>query len=79
VLSRLEAKVRRGGHVPEVQIDPRSRLRIARARHLDEFANGPEEFVVLVARREADGSVALIGAVEADQAFTEKALRQAII
>ncbi len=76
---RLEAKVRRGGHVAEHVTDPRNRLRNAQPRALEDFANGPEEFVVLVARREADGSVAVIAAVEADQAFTEKALRQAIV
>lgn len=76
---RLEAKVRRGGHVAERVVDPRNRLRTARARTLNDFANGPEEFVVLVARREADGSVAVIAAVEADQSFTEKALRQAVV
>jgi hypothetical protein len=76
---RLEAKVRRGGHVTEQAVDPRNRLRSAQARTLEHFANGPEEFVVLVARREADGSVSVIASVEADQAFTEKALRQAIV
>jgi hypothetical protein len=75
---RLEAKVRRGGHVADKAVDPRNRLRNAQARTLEHFANGSEEFVVLVARREADGSVSVIAAVEADNAFTEKALRQAI-
>jgi hypothetical protein len=76
---RLEAKVRRGDHVAQKVVDPRTKLRVAKARTLEEFAHGTDEFVVLVARREEDGSVSVIGSVEGDAAFTEKALRQASV
>jgi len=58
--------------------DPRERLRRAPTRALEDLAPEGEEFVLLVARRDADGSVALIGAVDADAAFTEKALRNTL-
>jgi hypothetical protein len=57
--------------------DPRARLRSARKRDLSEFAGTGDEFVLLVARRDADGSVAIVGAVQGDATFTEKALRKA--
>ena len=57
--------------------DPRARLRSARTRDLSEFAGAGDEFVLLVARRDADGSVAIVGSVQGDAMFTEKALRQA--
>ncbi len=76
---RLEAKVRRGDHVAQSVVDPRGKLRSAKARTLNDFANGTDEFVLLVARREADGTVSVIGSVDGDKALTEKALRQASI
>ena len=57
--------------------DPRARLRSARKRDLSEFAGAGDEFVLLVARRDADGSVAIVGSVQGDATFTEKALRKA--
>jgi hypothetical protein len=57
--------------------DPRARLRSARKRDLSEFAGTGDEFVLLVARRDADGSVAIVGSVQGDAMFTEKALRKA--
>jgi hypothetical protein len=57
--------------------DPRARLRSARKRDLNEFAGAGDEFVLLVARRDADGSVAIVGSVQGDATFTEKALRKA--
>jgi hypothetical protein len=57
--------------------DPRARLRSARKRDLSEFAGAGDEFVLLVARRDADGSVAIVGSVQGDAMFTEKALRKA--
>ena len=57
--------------------DPRARLRSARKRDLGEFAGAGDEFVLLVARRDADGSVAIVGSVQGDAALTEKALRKA--
>ena len=57
--------------------DPRAHLRSARKRDLSEFAGAGDEFVLLVARRDADGSVAIVGSVQGDAMFTEKALRKA--
>jgi hypothetical protein len=73
---RRAKKVAAGQHVAADPVDPRLRLRTAKTRDLSEFAGAGEEFVLLVARRDADGSVAIIGAVEADVALTEKALRK---
>jgi hypothetical protein len=76
---RRAKKVAAGQHVAAVAADPRPRLRSARARDLSEFAGSGEEFVLLVARRDADGNVAIVGAVEADAAMTEKALRKTAV
>lgn len=59
--------------------DPRDRLRKAPARQLADFAGHDSEFMVLVARRDADGAMILIGAVDADAGFTEKALRKTVV
>jgi hypothetical protein len=76
---RRARKVEKGGHVaPVTAADPRPRLRNARARDLAEFAHGAEEFVVLVARRNADGGVELVGAVE-DAALTDKVLAKTLV
>lgn len=76
---RRARKVATGQHVAVTPVDPRPRLRSARKRDISEFAGAGEEFVLLVARRDADGSVAIVGAVEADAALTEKALRKAAV
>jgi hypothetical protein len=75
---RRARKVASGGHVAQIASDPRPALRAARSRDLSEFAGSGEEFVVLVARREADGSVSIVGAVE-DGALTQKVLEKAIV
>ncbi len=76
---RQARKVAKGGHVAVAAIDPRNRLRSARARDLSEFAGHGDEFIVLVARREADGSVSVIGAVEGDKGLTERALGKTVV
>ena len=76
---RRAKKVAAGQHVAAPAVDPRSRLRSARVRDLSEFAGSGEEFVLLVARRDADGNVAIVGAVDADAALTEKALRKTAV
>lgn len=73
---RRAKKVASGSHVPALPADPRPRLRSARTRNLSDFAGVGDEFVLLVARRDADGSLAIVGAVEGDPALTEKALRK---
>ena len=75
---RRARKVASGQHVATTSDDPRTRLRSARVRDLSEFAGGGEEFILLVARRETDGSVAIVGSVEGDAALTDKALRKAV-
>ena len=76
---RRARKVEKGGHVaPVTAADPRPRLRCARARELIEFAQGSEEFVVLVARRDADGSVVLVGAIE-DAKLTDQVLARTLV
>ena len=75
---RRARKMASGQNVAAVA-DPRPRLRNARIRDLTEFAGGGEEFVLLVARREADGSVAIVGSVEGDAALTDRALRKTVI
>ncbi|MBK6707430.1 MAG: hypothetical protein IPG54_08050 [Sphingomonadales bacterium] len=75
---RRARKVEKGEHVKPVSVDPRPRLRNARARDLAEFAHGSEEFVVLVARRDADGQVVLVGSVD-DAGLTDKVLAKTII
>ena len=76
---RRAKKVASGQHIVATSADPRPRLRSARARDLSEFAGTGEEFVLLVARRDAEGNVAIVGAVEADAAMTEKALRKTAV
>ena len=76
---RRARKVARGEHVATTSIDPRPRLRDAKLRDLTEFAGiHGDEFIVLVARRGTDGSLALVGQVEADSTFIDKALSKTI-
>ena len=75
---RRARKVEKGEHVQPVVLDPRPRLRSARARDLAEFAHGSEEFVVLVASRDADGQVAIVGSVD-DAGLTDKVLAKTVI
>ncbi|MBP6581322.1 MAG: hypothetical protein KA199_07290 [Sphingorhabdus sp.] len=75
---RRARKVARGEQVAPATLDPRPRLRAARARSLSEFANGNDEFVVLVARRDGDGEVVIVGAVE-DSGLTDKVLAKTVV
>lgn len=74
---RIARKIAKTGNAGAENVDPRAQLRNAPARQLEEFANGADEFVVLVARREADGNIVLVGSAEGDKALTEKALVKA--
>ena len=73
---RRAKKIASGQQLEASALDPRPRLRAARKKDLSEFAGDGEEFVLLVARRDADGNVAIVGAVQGDAALTEKALRK---
>ncbi len=76
---RNARKVIKNGASVVAATDPRSRLRNARVRSLQEFSGAGDEFVILVARREADGSVSLIGSVDGDKGLTEKALSKTVV
>ena len=76
---RRAKKVAAGQHVASTPVDPRPRLRAAPARDLSEFSGNGDEFVLLVARREFDGSVVIVASVDGDSALTEKALRKAVV
>jgi hypothetical protein len=73
---RQARKVASGQHV-QVNSDPRDKLRFAPARDLSEFAGEGDEFLVLVARREADGRLVIVAAVEDDKGLTNKVLSKA--
>lgn len=73
---RRAKKIAAGGQPAASVRDPRTRLRAARKRDLSEFAGAGEEFVLLVARRDVDGNVDIVGVVQSDAALTEKALRK---
>jgi hypothetical protein len=75
---RRARKLEKGGHVAPAAADPRPRLRSARKRDLAEFAHGAEEFIVLVARRDADGEVAIVGSVE-DAGLTDRVLAKTVV
>jgi hypothetical protein len=75
---RRARKVEKGEHVAPAKVDPRPRLRAARARDLGEFAQGSEEFVVLVARRDGNGQVAIVGSID-DAGLTDKVLEKAVV
>ena len=81
-LVRDERKARReakAGLARTVKRDPREKLRSAAPKSLDQFAGTEEEFVLLVARKQGDGSMAIIGNVDGGDALTEKALRKTVI
>ena len=52
------------------------RLRAAPSRQLADIDAGDAEFVVLVARRDADGQLAIVGPVLGDDKLTSRALKQ---
>ena len=74
---RQAKKVAAGVQLAPSSKDPRPRVRAARKKDLSEFAGTGDEFILFVGRREADGSVAIVGTVRGDAALTEKALRKA--
>ena len=53
-----------------------SRLRAAPAKSLADIDAGDAEFVVLVARREDSGDLAIVGPVVGDKKLTERAMKQ---
>ena len=55
------------------------RLRAAPARQLSEIDTGDDEFVVLVARRDASGSLSVLGSVQGEQKLKDQVLKRANI
>lgn len=75
---RLAKKIDKGEQDIAIPVDPRDALREAPARSIDEFSSD-DEFIVLMARRDENGELCLVGHVQADAAFHEKALRKTIV
>lgn len=75
---RRARKLAKGETATPTLVDPRPRLRAARARDLAEFAAGDGEFVVLVARRDGHGAVAIVGSIE-DGALTDRVLAKTVV
>ncbi len=83
-LVRSERQARRNARTasgqPAVRTpDVRGKLRTAAAKSLDQFADTGEEFMLLVARRQKNGALQIIGNVDGGAALTEKALRKTVI
>lgn len=76
---RLAKKIDNGEQEIALPVDPREALRMAPTRSIEEFSGDGEEFIVLMARRDENGDIAIIGNVDADAAFTEKALRKTVV
>ena len=76
---RIARKMTVAGNNAGAIADPRARLRSARARNLQEFTGNGDEFVILVGRRETDGSVVLVGSVQNDVGLTEKVLTKTVL
>lgn len=76
---RMAKKIENGVIDTGITVDPRDVLREAPQRHIETFEGEGEEFTMLMARRDENGELCIIGHVEADAAFHEKALRKTII
>lgn len=76
---RLAKKIESGVIDTNAIIDPREALRNAPSRSIDAYTGEGDEFVVLMARRDENGELSIIGHVETDKAMTEKALRKTIL
>ncbi len=56
--------------------DVLERLRAAPAKQLSEISVGDDEFVVLVARKDADGELAIVGSMDANERLTNQVLKK---
>lgn len=74
-----EREARRNGSDKVANIaekdDVLDRLRTAPAKQLSEIETGNDEFIVLVARKDADGQLAIVGPVDANQKLTSQVLK----
>lgn len=75
---RLAKKIENGDTQPTA-IDPRDALREAPSCSIEDYTGEGEEFVMLMARRNDNGELTIIGHVDADPTFHEKALRKTVI
>jgi hypothetical protein len=77
VAAERELRRQDGGGVrytkPRLRNAVATRLRALPVRDIDELAEGEEEFVVILARREPDGSIAVLGEVTGDDGLLSKA------
>ena len=82
-IARLERQLRKGRHDrahPGRRIDLRPsvarRLRNLACQPLEEFSAGEEEFTLVIARRNCDGTIAALGEVPRDTALLKRAARR---
>jgi hypothetical protein len=73
---QAERKTRRPDAKPDTSEKARATLRQARPLAYVPAIAGDEEFVLLVARREDDGRLAVVAPVEPDQGLIERAIRK---
>ena len=73
---QAERKARRPEPRPDTTETARVALRRAEPLAYLAAAGGGDEFVLLVARREADGRLAVVAPVEADQGLLDRAIRK---
>jgi hypothetical protein len=73
-----ERWVRRPVRVPGAGEAARAALREATPLAVLDIEAGSEEFVLLVARREADGRLAVVAPVRADAGLIDKAIRKSV-
>jgi hypothetical protein len=75
-------KEERQARRPQLKADPieaaREALRRAGPLAFIDLATGPEEFVLLVGRREPNGGVAIVAPVPADKSLLERAIRKSV-
>jgi hypothetical protein len=74
---QAERSERRPAQKPDANESARASLRQALPLTYLDGGSGGDEFVLFVARREADGRLAVVAPVEADKAFLERAIRKA--
>lgn len=72
-----ERRHRRPAAAPDRALRARDTLRAARPIAFVDIDTGTDEFVLLVARREGDGRLAVIAPVAGDEALVDRAIRKA--
>ena len=75
---QAERRERRPAAKPDKSEEARSNLRVAEAIAYIDVESGDEEFVLLVARREYDGRLAVVAPVRPDKGLIDRAIRGAV-